>query len=318
MSDPSPPVAMISFAYGATYLGAATAFALRAGLQRGGRMLSAFEALICAFMPIMALIVFITTSLFQPFGLDLPSSVHHSFNKWPDVLHSTPQLHIAMHDAHWAVLAYALICFVRMVKAFVQTRDLTTRMNSLPRQALFRDDATVVVLNTTRPLSFTLGILHPRVYVSTALLEELTPQERKAMLAHEAAHIRRRDGLWNMVLSVAYQLLPVPGGAALCRDWKRAAERACDAAAAKHIGNPCDVASALVVAARLVTLQSAPGVSHFANGDDIEGRVEELLAGDTAPQQKSSLLAIALAASTIMFVAGEVWLRHLVELFVYH
>lgn len=53
----------------------------------------------------------------------------------------------------------------------------------------------LVCLEGERPLAFCLGLLRPRVYVTTALVDLLGPEELAAVLAHEGHHVRARDPL---------------------------------------------------------------------------------------------------------------------------
>jgi Zn-dependent protease with chaperone function len=59
---------------------------------------------------------------------------------------------------------------------------------------LGRSDALDLVAAAT-PFAFTYGLLAPRVCLSTALVERLTPDQLAAVLLHEGAHARRRDPL---------------------------------------------------------------------------------------------------------------------------
>jgi len=189
----------------------------------------------------------------------------------------------------------------------------------------------VYCLLSARPLCFTVGLSHPRVYVSSALLARLSQGDRNAMLAHEAAHIRRRDGLVSLFLSLFYTLLPLPAGRLLYADWRCAAERACDTEAAQRVGSPCEVAQALVRVARLLRGGGdgtpVPGAAHFAasdSGDDIEGRVHALLALEAKNgavddvRRRPLLLAVLSAAHLLLLVGAEGFIRHLVEVFAYH
>lgn len=56
-------------------------------------------------------------------------------------------------------------------------------------------DPRVLVLRERRPLAFCAGLVHPRVYISTGLLERLDELALTAVLAHERHHARRRDPL---------------------------------------------------------------------------------------------------------------------------
>lgn len=90
----------------------------------------------------------------------------------------------------------------------------------------FRDDGkTGVMLCDRLPSSFILGVIRPKIYIPSGTKEE----DIESILAHENAHLRRRDHLWKplgyALLSV-YWFHPLMWAAyvLLCRD----IELACD------------------------------------------------------------------------------------------
>lgn len=58
-------------------------------------------------------------------------------------------------------------------------------------------------LPSSRPAAFCVGLLSPRVVVSTGLLERLEPEEQIAVLCHELAHARSREPLKCLVARFA-------------------------------------------------------------------------------------------------------------------
>jgi Zn-dependent protease with chaperone function len=179
----------------------------------------------------------------------------------------------------------------------------------------------VYSLATPRPLCFSVGLWRPAIYVSTALREQLSAAELRAVMAHEAAHVRRRDTLTAAALTLFYTCLSLPGGRLLLRDWRQAVERKCDEEAAREVGSAVDVAAALVRVARL-SKQSAVGLPLsvcFAGwGDDVEGRVQALL--EPIESGRSSawrVRALAVLSLAVVLMAGQ-WLPHAVEVFAHH
>jgi Zn-dependent protease with chaperone function len=70
----------------------------------------------------------------------------------------------------------------------------------------------VVVLPTATLLAFCFGLLTPRIYISTGLVQALTDRELQAVLLHEDHHRRRRDPLRTLladVLATIFFFLPV-------------------------------------------------------------------------------------------------------------
>ncbi len=58
----------------------------------------------------------------------------------------------------------------------------------------------VVVFPGRLSFACTAGLFHPRVFVSTSLLESLSDEEVKAVLRHEHSHLVRKDPLRGVVM----------------------------------------------------------------------------------------------------------------------
>lgn len=130
--------------------------------------------------------------------------------------------------------------------------------------------------------AFCAGALRPRVYVTTGLLERLEAAELEAVLAHEAAHARRRDPLRRAVASgVALSFFFMP----LIRWWSRhdleQSEVKADRRAMERVGRK-------PLAAALWRLDDESGLSlipAFAGAADL--RVAQIL-GDPLPRRRPS------------------------------
>jgi Zn-dependent protease with chaperone function len=101
----------------------------------------------------------------------------------------------------------------------------------------------------TDATAFCTGVLRPRVYITTGALTSLAPTEVGAVLAHEAAHARRRDPLRRLLACATADVcfyLP------LARWWSRQqnekTELSADRSAIAHAGRPA-LAGALLTAA---------------------------------------------------------------------
>ncbi len=80
-------------------------------------------------------------------------------------------------------------------------------------------------------------------------LSQLQADQRRAMLAHEIAHLRRRDSYWQCACALVSQVLPQPLGALARRRLSELAEYACDAWAAQRSGGGRALAESLAVCA---------------------------------------------------------------------
>lgn len=177
----------------------------------------------------------------------------------------------------------------------------------------------VHLLDGASSVAGTLGIIHPRIVVSHALWAALPVAARRAVVAHEAAHVARRDPLMLMLISAAVSVLSAHQRQVLLGGWRRTTELRCDRAAAATEG-PLAVAEALVACgrARAGVHAELPTVALAAAKDDLEIRVEELLSIPAAMSTRPSrgdLLALpllCLATLALTATAGE-HVHHFVE-----
>lgn len=158
--------------------------------------------------------------------------------------------------------------------------------------------------------AFTVGLWTPTVYVAAALAGRLSDEQLAAVLAHERAHVERRDPLrLSLLRAMACTLFWIPALRRLADDMSDEAEVLADDAAAE--GRPLVLASAILALARWphapVMVESVAG---FYRRELLERRIRRL-AGE-APPVASHLtrrsiagagLALALVWSSGMLMA---------------
>jgi Zn-dependent protease with chaperone function len=168
------------------------------------------------------------------------------------------------------------------------------------------------------PVFAVVGVRRPRLFVSTRVLEALTPAEVEAALAHERAHLAAHDNLKRLAMASAPDLLRLfPAFRALEGEWARAAEAMADArASAGDGGTALALAAGLVKVARL-TARPAAGlpISALHDGGDVEARVRWLVnaadgeaAGSEAPARAHAtgpalLLGLPIVAAVAILAA---------------
>jgi Zn-dependent protease with chaperone function len=323
MPDLSSVVAAISHVLGAALAGGLTALLARRWTRRSGRTPTYAEAAWCAFLPLLALLVvplfgLLRSETFLPLG-----PVHVFWHEWEEAVHSLPLSHGALHLGNLLVLLTGVVCCVRAAFRLARTQafDSTLRRISKPLDPA-ESNSHIRCIDSPHPACLTVGATRPSVYVTSGLLAHLPERERRAVLAHEAAHARGRHPLIAAILEGVFSLIPVPGARLLLDDWTAAAERLCDTEAALQVGRATDVAEALVRVAQLVSLSRSPlpGGSTFASsGEDVEGRVQALLALANGAAPSSRQLPRALAAASLALLFGTtLWLPHMVEFFAHH
>ena len=153
--------------------------------------------------------------------------------------------------------------------------------------------------------AFTIGWLAPRIYVARELAQRLTRAQLTAVLAHEGAHVRRRDPLRLSVLRFfALTLFWLPALRRLADDVADEAEVQADDQAACH--QPLVLASAILAVAvwspRAPRSVRAAGAVGFACHDILERRVRRLAGEDTPGGTHLTRRSLAGAAAVLAIV----------------
>lgn len=154
--------------------------------------------------------------------------------------------------------------------------------------------------------AFTAGLLQPRIYISEALASHLTGAELGAVIAHEGAHMARRDPLRLTVLrALACVLFWLPALRRLADDVSDQAELLADDVAARD--TPLVLASAILnVAQWSSTMRPSSAGVGFSRAGLLEQRVRRL-AGEEAPVRshvtRRSLVSAA-AALAVVWTSG--------------
>ena len=127
--------------------------------------------------------------------------------------------------------------------------------------------------------------------VPSTSLRSLSDHELAAVLAHELAHIERRDGLWFPLAAFLQSLLWIqPLNHIIVKRLRDSAELACDDRAVELTGEPRWLARALVhVAQRAARLEQVvlPASAHAAR--PLSLRVQRLLAAEPTTAQPRAL-----------------------------
>lgn len=225
-------------------------------------------------------------------------------------------LHSVFHLALWSGLAYAV--WDRWTAWRHQVQILSSLDATAPRPgelffllaaAAGLDPVRLRIVDGLPNPAFTVGLDAPRVYVARELLSQLSEQEVIAVLAHEAAHLRRRDPLRVAAFRfLACMLFWIPALRRLSDDMADEVEILADDAASR--GQPLVLASAILRLAgwRQQTILAAVG---FQRCDLLDRRIRRL-AGEDAPVGShltrrsiaGAALALALVMSSGAFVAA--------------
>lgn len=162
------------------------------------------------------------------------------------------------------------------------------------------------------PLLFCAGVRRPRIYVSRGAIALLDPEELRSALAHEAAHLERRDPERSWVVMGLRALMCLnPTFQVQARVLARDAERRADERGAELGADRLALASGLIKLHRatgaggsrrtLVFGGPLAGPIRRARSLDVEQRARALLS-PAPPRLPFGRLRVALAAATLTVV----------------
>lgn len=148
---------------------------------------------------------------------------------------------------------------------------------------------------------FTARMFRPVIWLPLTLLKQLPVAQLEALLAHELAHIRRLDWLWNGIQCVVESLLFFhPGVWWLSRRIRQEREHACDDLAVAACGDAIALAEALAELER--QRHPFPRLVLAAHGGSLMQRVTRLLSGPSsrAHWRVPAALAIVLVSGGLL------------------
>jgi Zn-dependent protease with chaperone function len=301
-------------AFGVSGVAALGLFVLRGTVGRLAAVAQARVLLFVAVLPALVAAAVMAAALAPSFGLILD----HCFEAFDP--HAHPHICAAHHQpalpsvlitlAAGLFLLRVAVTAARLVRAAIAS---TTARRDLEELATSGQVPGALVLPFDEPQAFLVGIVRPMLYVTRGLLSPEHRGHLDVVLAHEQAHVRRRDALRRLVAFGALAFhLPVVA-VWIERRLARAHEMAADAEAAMAIGSPRRVASALVGLLRAA--RRAPRFALAFGGSDVESRVAALL--DARPRANRPGVVILVAATLLgvgVVLGGAEGVHHGVEL----
>jgi GWxTD domain-containing protein len=206
-------------------------------------------------------------------------------------------------------LAGVVLLFVRLSNGLITARRMMSAATQLPRRDLLRVfDRLARRIEVTGPVRLlhsalvevptVIGWLRPVVLIPFSCLSGLSPTQVEAILAHELAHIRRRDYLVSVLQAVVEALLFYhPAVWWVSSHIRREREHCCDDLAVQYTGDALTYARALSL---LEEHRSAlPAIALGANGGILTMRIKRLL-GSKESMAAPPLVAISLLGIVIV------------------
>ncbi len=265
-------------------------------------------------LPLLSGVVLVTACLWPSLSQGLGLSGDHC------LVHIDHALHLCL--AHLPSTAPPLSAAIAVAVGLIMTACASWRAATLLCSG--RDEAHVLAaishqrgeirwIESRFPLALTVGLLRPRIYVSSGLERGLDDAELDAAIAHERCHSRERHALLKLLATVSgtFHLPRVQRELGSLLDL--ACERRADECAAIHVDDRVRVASALVRAHRLVAAQPSTTLA-FADGSlsRVDLRVRALLMEPATSRRHWWPLGAAVASLALATI-GNHELHHAAE-----
>ena len=201
-------------------------------------------------------------------------------------------------------LAAVIVAISRIARTWIVTHRLVS--NWLQNSSEPRFTAGGVPVYRIRhdfPVVAITGVFRPRVFIADKVADKLTSTELDAAIAHELGHLASRDNLKRTILRVCGDLVILPIGRTIERDWSELSESVADQYAATFGGaGALDLASALIKIARIAPVDARPAMPAAAflvheHGLDVTHRVRALV-GST-PESPTGLKRLSMTIGLI-------------------
>jgi beta-lactamase regulating signal transducer with metallopeptidase domain len=148
-----------------------------------------------------------------------------------------------------------------------------------------------------------LGVLRPEICVPPRALSHLEPEQQEGMLAHELAHLVRRDPFWlafGRLLTGIFFFQPLNRVA--CRRLRELSERLCDEWAVERTGRPLSLARCLAEVAgwSVAPLRELPVPSMADRPSSLAQRIRHLLDDARSPERRVKPLWLGVAMLAVL------------------
>ena len=201
----------------------------------------------------------------------------------------------------WAVRWHAFAVLARTASPLRDSREATLLRHV--ERALARRSPLPIVATTGEWEPGVFGVISPVLIWPTQLTNHLSDEELEAILAHELAHVRRRDNLTanlHMLVQVTFWFHPAVWwiGAQLLHE----RERACDEEVLAAGSEPAVYAASILRTCAL-SLASAPPMMAGVTGADLKRRIESVVLAQPRTPLTASRRLLLTAVSTAIVAA---------------
>lgn len=178
------------------------------------------------------------------------------------------------------VIALLLVAIVvlRWIRGFAEAYQARTWSRLFQRNSHRAPGRCYRLVDVDRVLACSIGMFRPEILISRGLEDRLSTEELQVVIAHERAHVERRDALKLFIVKMLGVFFLPQVSKALLSDLALAGEQVCDQQASRETGSSIRVAKTIVKVQKLLPEQSEdplPAV-HFSHVHIVQ-RVTSLL-----------------------------------------
>lgn len=294
-------LAALAFSVLGALLAALIAFALASRIARFEPRVRHRALVLIAVLPVLTASTLMLSALLPAVLSFVVPSLDHC------TAHDDVHAHLCLVHSSQASLNLPCVLFMAFVLTYAAVHGLLSLMRvgralrvvrALAATGERREDLGVIVVEAHAPICVAAGLMRPEILVSRGLIEALGDEERAVVLAHERAHVRRRDALVAAIVRVLRTLHFPFVDRWLAAELSIAAEEICDDEAAGVVGDRLAVASAILRVERLA-LAPATGLAQVAVGFGTLG-LDRRIASLLGPSRTSGTLRVPIAC----FVVG--------------
>ncbi|QEM08515.1 M56 family metallopeptidase [Mucilaginibacter rubeus] len=195
--------------------------------------------------------------------------------------------------------------YLRRRQILAVSRDWESRVKQLALQLGIKRLVGIAESGMAK-VPMVIGHLKPLILIPAGLMTAMPPAEIEAILVHELAHIRRRDYIMNLLVSMMEVIFffnpAVLWIASLIRAER---ENCCDDMVVSHTGNKVNYIKALVACQEYQLATPAYAMALSGGKNQLMGRVKRMLSDNNQSLNvmERSMLAVALVATILLTTA---------------
>lgn len=161
----------------------------------------------------------------------------------------------------------------------------------------------VTLLDQTKPLAFCFGVLKPKIYISTGLVEMMNSEELVVILRHEKYHLDNRDSFVFLIATIIESLFPFfPIISDFIRVYRTDREIQADAMAIRNSDDKHSLTEVLKKLLRYEPTIRPAFIASIISVDALEARIHSLLLHKTSHRKVGIRNVIFSLASLIILI----------------